>query len=403
VIDVGPDAMSNGYKNYKAIATELGFADRFVASSSVVGTVRDGKVHHIDTQSVVSMVTTRALTWRGKLRFAAGLWKIRKMFAGVSSSRLVEAADLDDEADNAQLFAERFLGQEAADYVIDPLMRLVVGSGARQASRLGIFGGMVDWAIPLINFKGGLDTLPVELARHVPVTVNATVDQLMEDSDGVRVQYLAEDGGRCEIRSDVCVLAATYDAAEAIYPKLSSYVAGYGEKLKYISMVTVSLAYARAPNSKAYVVQVPTVENQDISLIFLQHNKAPDRVPPGSGLITLYTDAIATSRYVGLSDAVIERWARGEVERLFPEIREHFQFSQITRWQIVGYLAVPGFWLRTRDLLSKLPKDSRIQIAGDLFGAGSMESAVTWGQRAAERIIEHWPKSSSDTSEIASH
>jgi protoporphyrinogen oxidase len=282
-------------------------------------------------------------------------------------------------------------------------MRLVAGSGARQASRLGIFGGMVDWAIPLINFRGGLDTLPIELARHVPVTVNAVVDLLVEDSDGVRVEYLA-DGVRREIRGDVCVLAATFDAAETIYPKLSSYVAGYGEKLKYISMVAVSLAYARAPNSSAYVVQVPTVENQDISLIFLQHNKAPDRVPPGRGLITLYTDAIATSRYAGLSDEAIERWARGDIERLFPEIREHFLFSEITRWQIVGYLATPGFWLRTRDLLRKLPKDSRIQIAGDLFGAGSMESAVTWGQRAAERIIEHWLNSpSSKTSETAAN
>jgi flavin-dependent dehydrogenase len=28
-----------------------------------------------------------------------------------------------------------------------------------------------------------------------------------------------------------------------------------------------------------------------------------------------------------------------------------------------------------------------VQLAGDLFGAGSMESAVRWGERAADRLV----------------
>jgi hypothetical protein len=58
----------------------------------------------------------------------------------------------------------------------------------------------------------------------------------------------------------------------------------------------------------------------------------------------------------------------------------------VTRWPVAGYLATPGFWRQSRALLAAIPADGRVQLAGDLFGAGSMESAVRWGERAAERL-----------------
>ena len=389
IIDVGPDAMSSGYLNYRALADSVGLSHNFVPSSSIIGVVRDGKVHDVDTKSLVSMLFTRSLSWRGKMQFLWGLWKMRKMLAGVSSSRLVDFAHLDDGRQNAQEFGEKFLGLEATNYIVDPLVRLVVGSGAREASRLAVLGGMNDWSIPLINIKGGLDSLPLELASRLKVLTGIPAESVSEKNGYVEVTARNVQGELQVMTSDACVIATTYEVAERIYPKLAGYAGDYLKQLRYVTTVAVSLAYSRAPDSGAYVVQVPTVENRDIMLIFLQHNKAPDRVPPGHGLITLYTDTIVTPRYMDQPDEVIEQWARDEVERLFPEVKPYYQFCTITRWPIVGYLATPGFWLRTRDLLNALPKNSNIQVAGDLFGAGSMESAVTWGQRAADRILSH--------------
>ena len=169
VIDAGPDAMTEGYRNYKALATELGLGDDFVPSSAVIGVVRDGRVIDIDTSKLIVAAFTRALSWPGKLRFALGLWRQRKQFAGVDSFRLTDSASFDSAAENAEVFSLRTFGREATDYVIDPLVRLVVGSGVAKSSRLSVLGGLVNWSVALMNIKGGLDALPNALAKRLPV------------------------------------------------------------------------------------------------------------------------------------------------------------------------------------------------------------------------------------------
>jgi protoporphyrinogen/coproporphyrinogen III oxidase len=185
----------------------------------------------------------------------------------------------------------------------------------------------------------------------------------------------------------VCVIATTHNVSEVIYPELREWVPGYTSKLEYVRQLSVSLAYSVPTRSQAYVVQVPTIENADLMLIFLQHHKAPDRTPAGHSLITVYTDTLAWPRFEKMSDADVEAWACREIERLFPELAGHFLFSTIAHWPITGYLATPGFWRRTRPLLQARTPHSRVQIAGDIFGAGSMESAVTWGTHAAGQLI----------------
>ena len=389
VIDSGPDAMTESYKNYQALATELGYGDQFVHSSAVVGLLRDGRVLDIDTKSLLSMVFTPTLSWSAKIRFAWGLFKNRKLFVGVDSFRLVDSADFDTDKEHAETFSLREFGREITDYVIDPLIRLVAGGSADEASRLGVLGGMVNWSVPLMNIKGGLDMLPMALAKHVNIKTSVEVSKLVDTGQGVEVSYSDAKGETQLLQADVCVIATPHNVSEAIYPKLRELVPGYSDKIKYIKLVSLSLAYAAPTNSKAYVVQVPTVESRDVLLIFMQHNKASDRAPPGKSLITIYTDTMAWERIALQDDETVTKWARGEIEKMFPELGGHFIFGSISRWPFTGYLADPGFWLRTRELMKAQPETSRIQLAGDLFGAGSMESAVTWGEHAARCLIAH--------------
>lgn len=391
-IDAGPDAMTEGYRHYRALAEELGLGADFVASSPVIGLLRGGRVIDIDTSSMVKALFTPALSWRAKLGFALALLRWRKLFDGVDSFRLTDSAAFDSDTENAEAFSLRMFGREITDYVSDPLVRLVVGSGAAQSSRLGLLGGLVNWSVSLMNIKGGLDALPRALAQRLTVRTGAEAQAISETENGVAVIWCKPDGTRHAAHADVCVIAATHDVAERIHPPLRNLVPRYGEQLRYLSLVSVSLAYAAPTRSRAYVVQVPTVENPDALLIFLQHNKAPDRVPPGHSLITLYTDGLVTPRYLEMSDDDITAWARREIDRLFPELAGSFKFSSVSKWPIAGYLATPGFWRRTRALLDALPADGRVQIGGDLFGAGSMESAVTWGEHAARRLIDHHGK-----------
>jgi hypothetical protein len=87
------------------------------------------------------------------------------------------------------------------------------------------------------------------------------------------------------------------------------------------------------------------------------------------------------------TDEQITDWAREHVEALCPELRGKFVLASITRWDVGGYLATPGFFQRTMKLRESVPDDSRVQLAGELFSAGSMEAAITWGIEAAKKLM----------------
>ena len=129
---------------------------------------------------------------------------------------------------------------------------------------------------------------------------------------------------------------------------------------------------------------------KNIFLIFLSNNKASYRAPVGHSLVTFYTDSVVTDEYLKKSDEEITQWGIREAEKLFPELRGHLVLTHIARWPKAGYLAYPGFWRHISDLVHRVPVDSRIQIAGDVFSAGSMETAASWGARAARNLIEHF-------------
>jgi oxygen-dependent protoporphyrinogen oxidase len=179
-----------------------------------------------------------------------------------------------------------------------------------------------------------------------------------------------------------------YHRAADMWPSLSAASPAFGDKLRNVKLISVSLGYRVQTRSRAYAVLVPTAEYPEALLIFLQHNKCPDRAPRGHSLVTIYTDTGVTDRFLDYTDAQLEGWAAGIVEGLCPELAGQRDLCVVTRWPYAGYLADPGFWRRVSDLRRSLPACGPVQIAGDLFGAGSMESAGRWGEDAARCILD---------------
>ena len=394
IVDTGPDALTESYHSYLGMLNELGLGDRVVASSPVIGLVRGGKLIDIDAKRPWTLLRDRPLSPGAVIKLLRGYRRLSKTLKAVDSYQLVLSADLDDPAKSAYDLSVEHFGQEVADYLIDPVMRLTTGSGAREASWLNVLGALTSWTVPLINVRGGLGVLPRALAEAVPVVYGASVTGVDESGDGVCVGYTDADGRHQEINADGCVIGAMYHDGVEVWPELKRLSQDFNDHLRNVKLISISLGYTVPTSSKAYAVQVPTVEQQDALLIFLQHNKAPDRVPDGHSLVTIYTDTLATDGYLGRTDAEIVGWAAGIVESLCPELAGHRDLEVVTRWPKAGYLATPGFWRRSSALLDALPVDGPIQVAGDLFGAGSMESAVRWGELAAKRLVARFSGSS---------
>jgi oxygen-dependent protoporphyrinogen oxidase len=387
VIDTGPDAITASYESYLRLVGDLGLAGQVVDTSPVVGLVRRGRLIDIDTAKVVTLPFAPVLSLRGKLRLVRGLMRLRGAIKDVDTYELVRSAGRDDPLTTAHDFGLRHFGPEVTEYLIDPMMRLTVGSGAREASSLNVLGALGAWSGPLRNVRGGLATVTDELASRVPVHRGATVTAIQENGSSVAVSY-TDDRGPHEVIADKCVIGAMYHRASEVWPALATASPAFGDKLRNVRLISVSLGYRVPTKSRAYPVLMPTVENSEALLIFLQHNKSPDRAPNGHSLVTIYTDTTVTDRFLHRSDEQLEAWAANIIEGLCPELSGHREMGVVTRWPYAGYLADPGFWRRTAELRDSLPTGGRVVLAGDLFGAGSLESAVRGGELAAAQVLD---------------
>lgn len=388
IIDTGPDALTAGYTSYLKLVEDLGLAERLVDTSTVIGLVRRGCVIDIDPAKPLRLPFTPALSLPGKLRLAAGLVRLRTTISDVDSYDMGRSSALDDPEVSAQDFALRHFGREVAEYLIDPMMRLTTGSGAHEASSVNVLGALGAWSGGLHSLRGGLATVTKELASRLDVRYGATVNRIDETASGVAVSY-TDGSGTHDVSARSCVIGAMYHRAVEMWPTLLTASPAFGDKLRNVKLISVSLGYWVPTKSRAYTILVPTVENREALLIFLQHNKSPDRAPHGHSLVTIYTDTTITDRFLDYTDAQLETWAAGVVEGLCPELAGKRDLSVVTRWPYAGYLADPGFWRRNSALRDSLPTDGRVQVAGDLFGAGSMESAARWGENAARHILGH--------------
>ncbi|OBI21414.1 hypothetical protein A5712_15450 [Mycobacterium sp. E2327] len=387
IVDTGPDALTAGYTSYLKLVEDLGLGDRLVDTSAVMGLVRRGRLIDIDPASPLKLPFTPVLSMAAKLRLAAGFIRLRKLIAEVDSYDMGRSAALDDPDVSAYDFGLRHFGREVTEYLIDPMMRLTTGTGARDASSVNVLGALGAWSGGLRSVRGGLATVTHELASQLDVRYGATVTRVDETDSGVSVSY-TDSSGNHDVSAETCVIGAMYHRAIEMWPPLLTASPAFGDKLRNVKLISVSLGYRVPTRSRAYTVLVPTLERSDALLIFLQHNKSPDRAPRGHSLVTIYTDTAVTDRFLEYTDARLEAWAAGIIEGLCPELAGNRDLSVVTRWPYAGYLADPGFWRRNSALRDSLPARGPVQIAGDLFGAGSMESAARWGENAARRVLE---------------
>lgn len=387
LVDLCPEIAAGSYARFLNMARSAGLGDAIVPSSTVVSTLRGGKMIEIDSAKPVRAAFTPFLSWGAKLCLLLGLLKHRHLIRRADAYQLADLAEFDDPATDAEKFAVEAFGREAADYLIDPLIRIVGGSYMHRISRLAVIGGVSSWSESMVSIRGGIYRVPEAVAAQLAVTYNAKVDRVTEGNGGVEVAYLDADGTARSLRAELCIVATQYDDALRLWPRLAELAGDYGRHLRFNRLIDLKLGYAAPTRSKAVIGQVPSVEDKDLMLFALSHNKAPDRAPPGHSLFTLYTDDAVYEKYAALSDDEIIAWGRGWMERLYPEVKGHFLFGHVGRQPRTVNFADPGFYRRTAALLDSLAGSHRVQLAGDLFGAGCMEAAVVWGERAADRLL----------------
>jgi oxygen-dependent protoporphyrinogen oxidase len=360
-IDAGPDALLTLKPAALELCCELGLSPRLRPQSNrATFVVRDGQLRELPESAVLGIptrwwpfVTTRAFSWRGKVRMAAEAF-IARSGGG-------------DESIGS--FMERRFGREAVDYLAEPLLAGIHGGDPARLSMRAAFPRFLDLesthgsviaglratrrlaksglspGSPFVALPGGMSELTDTLLSRIrpgSIRTGVTIDSIFESCSG---GYLikARDGSRIAAN---CVMLATPPAATSklvrfIDPRLSFLCA----RIRSSSVVTVALGYRRSavrhPLNGAGLV-VPRVEELSIRALSWVSSKWSGRAPADRVLLRAYVGGTVDPDAIRRSDADIAAAVQRDVAALVgatgePELARIYRWPNVTPQLEVGH------------------------------------------------------------------
>jgi protoporphyrinogen/coproporphyrinogen III oxidase len=386
IIDTCPELAATSYRRWLALIDEVGLGSQLVKCPTVLSMLQRGRLIDIDMGKLSSVAFTPVLSWGAKLRFLRGVIGMRHQLRAVPHY-LLDDVSLDDPHSSAQALSLRAFGREVTENLIEPLLRPIGGVTLDMMSTLLVPYTLSDWTA-MVTLRGGLDTLPKKVASMLKVQYGTTVQRVHSNPGDVTIEVVDAQGAASTFTVDKCLITAPFDQAEAMYPRFTEISGNYRQRMQYMRMLDVKLAYDKAPSSKAAMVMLSFKESPKINVISLSHNKSADRAPAGHGLFSLFTEHKDYENMAAMSDDEVISMARQQIEGLYPEVKGHFKFSYVARQQRVSYVPDAGFFHRTKALWEAVGREPRVQLGGDIFMFGGLEAAVASGERAAARLIK---------------
>ncbi|MEJ2410887.1 MAG: NAD(P)/FAD-dependent oxidoreductase [Novosphingobium sp.] len=388
-IPTGATQVSTGYHDYIALCRELGVESDFVAGSNMVSLIRDGKLYEIDGTKPLTVALTGALSLRSKWLIARSMLEMRAMKPKLSPLDMSANYAVDD-GRTAYDFAMQRMNRQSYDVLVDPLMRACTLNRGNAVSALEWFSALSTLGgVKFITLRGGVQRLSFLLASKFDTRTNARTTEVKRIPGGVKVNF-TQDGVPQTLTGDACILATRLPEAVAMSEEMAEVAKPLASRLQYNRGLLVHLGYRVRPRTRSVGIMVPTVENPYIALIWLEHNKGEDDItPPGHGLFTVYFDDAALDDVKSGSDEEYGEIASGYLEKLFPELKGHRDMMAVSRWKLAIPHPTPGHYRAVHEMKTRIDAAAPIQLAGDYFTTTGQNSAIHWGQRAADNVIRH--------------
>jgi oxygen-dependent protoporphyrinogen oxidase len=247
-----------------------------------------------------------------------------------------------------------------------------------------LFSGIGNiFTAKILAAAGGQGRLPEALAERLKVHLQTPVTEVRRTENGVRISHVGTTS-----EYDGCVVTCPLPEATAICIDDRSILGPLENSLGYTQCIGVAVGTTRPPDCPAFLVMFPSVEDPDIALIFLDHNKAPDRAPAGHGLLSCLWETSASERMIDASDEQVVEHTLATVFEVFPELRDTVEFTHVTRWRRALPFTRIGAYQDIGRLNAALDPASPVQYAADFMSAAGQNTAVEFGNRAARNLID---------------
>jgi oxygen-dependent protoporphyrinogen oxidase len=401
VIDAGPDSLLVQKPAAVSLCRELGLGERLISTRPprTAFVLRDGQLRPLTEGSflgfplsVGALARSSLFTWAGKLRMAAEI--------------AIPRRDVDDES--IASFVRRRFGEEAADYLAEPLLAGIHAGDADKLSIRALFprlpdaerdAGSVLRSMRRLHLKPSAQGAFVSLPGGVGELVDALAAALAPgtvrvDSPVTNIRFdtrfiLESPAGSVEARA-VIVSAPAYTAAPLLRG-FDANLAALCDAVPYASTATVALGYRRSEirhplTGTGFVV--PRVEQWPLLAATWASSKWPGRAPAGCALLRAFLGGGRDPDRLDQSDADLIETAREALTEILgiegePLMTRLYRFPRQSPQYEVGHLS------RVAAIDQHVARIPGLFVAGSGFRAIGIPDCIADGRDTAARAVEY--------------
>lgn len=383
--DVGAFIYLGSYTEAVELIQEVGLGDQLARVPAYGAMPRDGRLNYLDlAKPVRTILGTRYLTAASKVKLAKLMLLLGRVWRGLDYQDAGRVAQLDTES--VAEYCRRELNQEILDYIAAVVVRGPWLTDPAYASL-----GLLLWTLKnffkpyFYGLDTGMDALPKALVAGRDVRLGASVTNVTDHGTHVEVTYGEAGVERTESFAG-CVITTTADQTLAIFPQLSGVQRNYFEHTEYIASVNTHLALSRRPENPATYIMVSPREHPDLAGCIVDHLKAPGRVPPGKGMITVFCRHEWCLEHLEAPDETVLRQVLSFLEPYYGDLSSTLETYEIGRWRQVVPIMRVGRFRQIDAYMRSVDPSARVQFAGDLGPIPGVNAALVSGRAAAQRI-----------------
>jgi len=391
LVEAGPDSFLSAKPAALELIREVGLEHQVIGSNDHLRAVYilkrgklvplpDGMTMMVPTK-LMPLVATPLLSWGTKMRM--GIEFLRRP-NGSHPDRSVHDFLLDH------------YGEEAIDYLAEPLLAGVYGGDPKQLSANSVlprfveietqYGSLTRGVVAnprpknsgslFKTLKHGLGQL-VDALRSSADVVHGTVESVEQAAPGFRVRANGD-----WIEAEQIVLATPAIDAAGMLESSNAELAGLLRSIPYNSSVTLSLGYnTNNQHVKGFGFLVPKRERRCVAACTIVGNKFNHRVPDDMVLLRCFMGGDAIKE----SDEALVRIARKELQSIMG-LEATPVFHNISRWPKAMAQYTVGHEQRVQRIESILKSIPGLHLTGNAYHGIGIPDCIKMGKEAATKI-----------------
>jgi predicted NAD/FAD-dependent oxidoreductase len=242
-------------------------------------------------------------------------------------------------------------------------------------------------AEPKWTYRSGITALPTLMAANLTIHFETRIAHLRQTPEGWQLFTTHDqDVGTYDILLITIPAAQAQDLIQAsqFSDKLQSDIAAQLQKSRYSQLLSVALGYFTRLQERPYYALVNTDKSHAISWLAWEHEKSPERVPPGGSMLIAqmapgYSEEHREDALESLISDVAESASSLIDEQLSPP-----DFTDVQPWRY----ALPTE-KADAEALHALTLPHGLAFCGDAFVGGRIHLALEHGLHVAHQLIEN--------------